>query len=592
MAEEQYPIFKSSGGAFDRAKVESDAAKSGGSSLTSEIGDSMRESNKAYKEASDFYNQIFKEEIKALDPAYDPNSINYTYAYSPASTDKRKIQRSIEKGEEIDGKEIVPIAKESASSKVKNATALKVGSVTQIVETVGIKTIKNDMEGFEKVKSDFDSKVQDENLKFEKLLDKFQEVLSFFGNPQPGQQNLLYTPENNAIISALAKILSEEGFDSESVKSMSAKYEEYVDSLSSKAKSNSIESVSQAGNEQKPQETASVTTSEQKIEEKIGGQEAQDEKTTEGKLESPPTSDLTQSKPEPVTVTNEQGIAESIEAPNQSSIEPASTQETKNETPTSPASSPQAIDSSTPLASKESPAATTTGTQGEAKANETAGQKESTSKKGSSFIEEMFGGLLSSTESQTPTFTSELKTLAESLESSQVAKPLTESVSKGVESNTPSSSTNISGLSTPSKGAEKASTMGMAKSVEKIQEKIGASPETMSKVAGIKETVTQKLSSTVQPEITSTDNNTQTPSTGQGVTSTEGKTESSSAISEGKTEEISNQSPMSTGSEEPKAGKGNEDLSNKMETMISLLSQLNDTLSGPLLVTSTTKKFD
>ena len=592
MAEEQYQIFKSSGGSFDRAKVEIDMMKSGEASITSEIGDSMVKSDKAYKEASDFYNQIFKEEIKALDPAYDPSSTNYIYAYSPASTDKRKIKRDIEKGEEIDGNEIVPIAKESAASKVKNATALKIGSVTQIVENVGIKTIKNDMEGFENVKNDFNSKVQDENLKFEKLLDKFQDILSFFRNPQPRQQSLLYTPENNAIISALAKILSQEGFDSDSVKSMSAKYDEYVDSLSSKAKSNSIESVSQAENEQKTQETASVTTSEQKIEEKIGGQEARDEKTTEGKLEFPTSSDLTQTKPEPVAVTNEQGIAESIEAPNQSSIEPASTQETKNETPTSPASSPQSIDSSTPLASKESPAATTAGTQGEDKANETAGQKESTSQKGSSFIEEMFGGLLSSTESQTPTFTSELKTLTESLESSQVAKPLTESVSKGVESNTSSASTNIAGLSTPSKGAEKSSTMGMVKSVEKIQEKIGVSPETMSKVAGIKETVTQKLSSTVQPEITSTDNNTQTPSTGQGVTSTEGKTESSSAISEGNAEEISKQSPMSTSSEEPKAGKGNEDLSNKMETMISLLSQLNDTLSGPLLVTSTTKKFD
>jgi hypothetical protein len=581
LAEEQYPIFKSSGEAFDRAKVESDIAKSGGSSITPEIGDSMREADKAYKEASDFYNQIFKDEIKGLDPAYDPNSINYTYAYSPASTDKRKIKKSIEKGEEIDGKDIVPIAKESAASKVKNATALKVGSVTQIVETVGIKTIKNDMEGFEKIQSDFNSKVQDEDLKFEKLLDNLQDILGLFRDPQPGQQNLLYTPENNAIISALAKILSEEGFNSDSVKFMSAKYEEYVDSLSSKVKSNSIESVSQAGKEQKPQESASVTTSEQKIEEKTAAGE---------KLESQQTTDLSSVKSEAVAVTKEQGITESVETPKQSSIESASTPETKNEIPTSTSSTPKAIESTPSLAS---PKTAPTSTQGEFPTGEPTGQKESTSKKGSSFIEEMFGGLLSSTESQTPTFTSELKTLTESLESSQVAKPLTESMSKGVESNTPSVTTNVGGLSSASKGAEKSSTRGMVKSVEKIQEKIGASPETMSKVAGIKETVTQKLSSPVQPEITSTDNkNTQTPSTGQGVTSTEGKTESSSATSEGKTEEVSKQSPMSTSSEEPKDGKGNEDLSNKMGTMISLLSQLNDTLSGPLLVTSTTKKFD
>jgi hypothetical protein len=581
LAEEQYPIFKSSGEAFDRAKVESDSIKSGGASLTPEIGDSMRESNKAYKEASDFYNQIFKDEIKSLDPAYDPNSINYTYAYSPASTDKRKIQRSIEKGEEIDGKEIVPIAKESAASKVKNATALKVGSVTQIVETVGIKTIKNDMEGFENVKNDFDSKVQDENLKFEKLLDKFQDVLSFFSNPQPGQQDLLYTPENNAIISALAKILREEGFDSDGVKSMASKYEEYIDSLSSKAKSNSIESVSQTEKEQKPQESASVTTSEQKIGEKTEAGE---------KLESQQTSDLSSVKSEAVAVTKEQGITESIEAPKQSSIESASTQETKNQIPTGTSSTPKSIESSPSLAS---PISATASTQGKSPTGESTGQKESTANKGSSFIEEMFGGLLSSTESQTPTFTGELKTITERLESSQVAKPLTESLEKGVESNTPSVTTNATGLGAVSKGVEKSSNIGAVKSLEKIQEKIGASPETMSKVAGIKETVTQKLSSSVQPEITSTENkNAQTPSTGQEVTSAEVKTESSSANSEGKKEGIETQSTMSTSSEEPKANKSNEDLSNKMEMMISLLSQLNDTLSGPLLVTSTTKKFD
>jgi hypothetical protein len=115
----------------------------------------------------------------------------------------------------------------------------------------------------------------------------------------------------------------------------------------------------------------------------------------------------------------------------------------------------------------------------------------------------------------------------------------------------------------------------------------------MSKVAGIKETVTQKLSSPVQPETPPVENkNTQTPSTGQGVTSAEVKNESTSLANEGKTGESSSQSPTSTSSEEPKADKSNEDLSKKMETMISLLSQLNDTLSGPLLVTSTTKKFD
>jgi hypothetical protein len=37
---------------------------------------------------------------------------------------------------------------------------------------------------------------------------------------------------------------------------------------------------------------------------------------------------------------------------------------------------------------------------------------------------------------------------------------------------------------------------------------------------------------------------------------------------------------------------GNEDLNKKMETMVTLLTQLNNTMQGPLLVTSMSKKID
>ena len=577
MAEEQYPIFKSEGEAFDRAKVESDIATSGGASVTQEIGDSMREAKKASQEASDFYNKIFKEEIKALDPAYDPNSIYYNYAYSPASSDKRKIQRSLEEGESVDGKEIVQIAKDSASNKVKNATALKTGAVTQIVEKVGIKAIKEDMESFEEVKSDFDSKIQNEDFKFEKLLSKFSEIISFFSDPLPGQQNLLYTQENNAIISALAKILNQEGFDSESVKSMSSKYDDNIDILATKTKVG-IESVKETTGEQKKSETPVLSTTEQKIESKAEEKpQTEEQKNAEGKTETTGTGEKSGS----VSITDEQRIAQIAEPPKESKIESASQQEAKTEANLGSEGSPKSIETTTALATKESPAASAPGTSVEGTEQKIIGGKS-----GANFIEEMFGGLLSASESKPPTVKEEIVGLVESMKSDKGSKPLTESI-EGIESNVTGSKS-----STSSAGSEKKSQTGLVKIEEKIQEKIGASPETLSKIGGIKETATQKLSSPLQAETPKTENrDTQNSSTGQGATSSEVKAEQTSSMTTEKVGDSTQASQTST-SVETKEDKGNEDLSKKMETMIALLSQLNDTLSGPLLVTSTTKKFE
>ena len=571
MAEEQYPIFKSEGGAFDRAKVESDIATSGGASVTQETGDSMKEADKAYREASDFYTKIFKEEIKALDSAYDPNSIYYSYAYSPASSDKRQIQRSIEKGESVDGKEVVEIAKGSAANKVKNATALKTGSVTQIVETVGVKAVKDNMEGFEEVKSEFDSKIQNEDFKFEKLLGKFSEILSFFNDPQPLQQNLLYTPENNAVISALAKILSKEGFENESVKAMASKYDDNVDLLSKKSNVG-IESVSETAKEKKEGEAAISSTSEQKIESKTE-QKPQENNEKTGS-----------------TVLNTE---QKIESVTESPVGSASQTETKAGDTSSVPGTPQSIESSTPLSNIESAPAITAEQQSQTGTkNEGEGQIIRGSESGASFLKDMFGGLLSSTETKGSKVKEGLTGLLDQMSSKKGSKPLTEAVS-ALESNT-SASTTSTEISAVKGGQEKSSASGISKSLEKIQEKSKASPETLSKTEGIKETVTQKLSSPLQVETPpKEEQNTKPQGTGQEVTSTEVKTESmtSSEASE-KVGESSNQASQTSSSAETKGDKGNEDLSKKMETMIALLSQLNDTLAGPLLVTSTTKKFE
>lgn len=595
MAEEQFPIFKSEGTAFDRAKIESDVSAGRTGALTGEVAESMRKAEEVSKEAGEFYTKIFKDEIKALDSAYDPSSIYYYYAYSPESSDKKKIKRSIEKGEVVDGKEIVEIAKDSASTKVRNATALKAGSVTQIVEAVGMKTLKNDMESFETVKNEFDSKIQNEDFKFEKLLDKFNDIIDFFRNPQPGQQNILYTTENNAIISALAKILSNEGFDSESVKVVSSKYEDNLNKLADKSKKG-IESVTESLEQKKNEESASSVSSEQKIEKREEEKRDQEQKTES--IGNQPIPQENVQKNQTVIVTEQQKIIEASEKPKESKIESALVEEKKSEANLKPESSSQSIESSIPLASKEStaPVSPTQVTGGVT--NEGPEQKIIGDESSASFLKDMFGGLLSSTDSKRSEVKEGLTGLLDQMSSVKGPKPLTEELS-AIESNTSSSSTLVtSAMSTevsPTKSAqEKTPVSGIFKSLEKIQEKSGSSPETLSKIGGIKETVTQKLSSPLQVETKANEEkNTNQQSVAQEVTSTEVKTESmSSSEASEKVGESSNRVSQTSSSEETKGDKGNEDLSSKMETMISLLSQLNDTLSGPLLVTSTTKKFE
>jgi hypothetical protein len=271
----EFPVFKSGEGAFDRAKYEqqiSEVVKDGqltGKNVDEDLIKQKGSVDKIFSSAIKFYAESFDKNIKEIDPGIDTKSIYYTEAYSDGGSHNGKIRRKIEKGETVDGKEIFEMAKDSAKNKIANMTTLKKGTVTEIVENLGFKNIK-DFDSYDEVKSDFDSKVKDEKLKFDTLLSKFDSILGYFNDKGPmAGQNLdkLYTPENNAFISALAKILEGEGFANDSIVNMSKKYDENVKKLSEKTESLESKKMNSEGEVS----AATGTVSETKLEEKTAG---------------------------------------------------------------------------------------------------------------------------------------------------------------------------------------------------------------------------------------------------------------------------------------------------------------------------------
>ena len=586
--EKEFPIFKSEGEAFDRAKINKEVGSGNTGAMTSEVGDAMRDAESVSKEAKKFYDQSFAADVKALDPAYDPNSIYYTSSYSNQGSDKKHIQERIEKGEAVDGKEIVDMAQKSAYNKVENAKVLKTGTVTKIVENIGSRHLK-DMEAFEDIKSDFDSKIKSEKYNFDKLFSSLYSILNQINNPGPtGLPSGVFTPENNAIISALAKILEKEGFDSESVKAMSAKYDENTDKLAEKIGG----SIEKAGEEKKTEEKkseAGVTGAEQKLESK-------------NKNAASATGATGASTESPAKTTTE------------SSIEGAKTEKTETNVGEN-STVASATGSQSQLINKEGATGDKSGNTGIEGSKKESGMIRG-SQGGADFLKEMFGGLLGLSgtggaggaggaqklesrgvelaknilgyKSGTGSTGGSTGGSPEKLESKTEIKTETKAGenkegAKSIESNNTSITADKSG-SNNTTNSETVST------VEKIQEKIKPSPETFAKSEGIKETVTQKLSSSISPENVSNEKPAQpvTSMVGEGNSSQE-KTENSTT-QEGGAGTEKKEEPNKSG--ESQGSNSMEELSKKMETMVGLLSQLNDTLSGPLLVTSTTKKFD
>jgi len=563
----EFPIFKSGEGAFDRAKYkqeESAMITPTGQITGKEIDEDLKKKKKSaddvIKEANKFYNDSFQKNLKSLDPAYDPSIIYYAEAYAGDSSDRTDIKRRIDDGEALDGKEIFEMSKGSAQNKIGNAQKLKTGSVTQIVENLGLKNIK-EYEKYDSVKEEFDSKVKDDKLKFEPLLDKFLDILSYFngdGGPMTTQKSaMLFTPENNAIISAFAKILEAEGFASESVLNMSKRYDDNLAKLIDKSKGGSIESMQMTKEGNVTGSTGPTgTVSETKLEEKTGS-------------------------------AGSTGTQASSSGPTGSAIE--STKNTTGGTDTKGTTGANAASSETKLGEVKSgtgASGATGAATGATVKSEAPKLEKALDDKYNSMIKDLFGidlGAAGGTGGTGGTGDNKEGGKSES-ESEKLA------VKKAEDLMGPLKKEGAATGGAENKGSEKKSEdTKLETKTDKKNEKVN---ETLPPSTGKIETTTQNLSSVStpvekpkEPESTATStNNTSTTSNTSSNTESAGSTSTESPKSETTSSE-------KKGDENKNEGTDNKEMLETMKNMVSLLTQLNSTMQGPLIVTPTNKKF-
>lgn len=550
--DQKKPIVFKVGEAVDRAKIEGNIIQ--GFSADEDI-EKLKDLNSVSKEAKRFFRKNYKEILTELDEDSAKTPWYYQFAYSPVGSSIRKIEKTLEAGEALDGaKDIVPMAQASAQSKVTSAKALKVGTVTEIVDMIGLGEVQK-MANFSEVKEEFDSKVKDEKKSFEVLynsfkqnLDIFQRDLSMLGD---NDRKKLFSPENNAIISALAKILKGEGIENQSVNFMSEKFEEYLNALAT-------------GSPTAGEKMEAAKTEAPKESEKEAGTEAKVEETKlEEKLEE---------KKIPVTPSTETGSEEkpiegvkSQESSTTPTAEP--TAEAKTETPA--LTTPEAPK---PGGTIEGAAASpTTVTTPKSSVSEEAKAA------GMSAIESIFGGATSLKTKETGEGAAKSgSTLTESSPALQGYSSMIDSLfGAGAFSSLPVSRMGeISGIAGGS--------MDLAKKVSPIGE---TSSGSLSK----KETGVQKLTSSLPTPATKPTAPEQTESKVSSSSTEKDQPSSSSPAEEGMetTQDTTSKGPEQSQS----AGEGGSDMGEKLSLMVNLLTQLNDTLQNPLIVTTINKNF-
>ena len=582
----EFPVFKSSAGAFDRAKYEEqDKARVvtdgvnvrlTGKEIDEDLVEKKKSVDKVAGEAIKFYNESYTKNIK-LDPSIDTNAIYYREAYSGADSDKSQIKRKLDKGETIDGKEIFEMSKQAAENKIGNALVLKDGRVTDILDNLGISEVE-DFDLYEDVKSDFDSKIKDEKIKFEPLLDNFSKLLQYFTVKESSLASqyapILYTPENNAIISALAKVLEAEGFTSESVVKMSKAYDDNIKKLIESKEGKKAEDVIKEAAQEAKKEEAKTKTEETKIEEKKS-------ETPSGPTGSAQVAGSTGS-------TGSTGTVES-----------ASNETKKIETSTT---GPTASTSTENLTNK-STTGTTGGTGGTGKAEDikTGDKKGKKGKDTTPALSESNKGILEMLGLKMPSKEGDKK---EGEGGDEKGK------GKGKGKGTTTGSAEVDktleelGFKKPkeesgdTKGKGKGKTDNKSKSENKetkLDEKVSTNndkkTETSTTNTPIKETTTQNLSSVNTPTTDKTeDKKEDTKTTTSTITSTENKTEDKKSDTEVKTEGTQ----QKEGENKEKTGdqdKAMKELGDNMKSMVTLLTQLNNTLKNPLIVIPNGKKF-
>jgi hypothetical protein len=586
----EFPVFKAGEGAFDRAKYEeqdkarvvSDGVnvRLTGKEIDEDLKVKKKSADEVIKNARKFYNESFEKNLKELGEGIDTKAIYFTEAYSGADSDRSTIGRKIDKGETIDGKEIFEMSKQAAENKIGNAKLLKDGRVTDIVENLGLRDVM-EFDSYEDVQSDFDSKIKDEKLKFDPLLDKFSEVLDYFGvKSQPAASQyapILYTPENMAIISALAKVLEAEGFTNESITKMSKAYDDNIKKLIEKKEGKKAEDVIKEAAQEAKKEEPKTKTDETKIEEKKS-----------------PSATGPASTNTPTGTAGTTGDVKPVEGSSTTSnVEKSSTG------PTGPASSTSVENLTNKSTTGGTGATGATKVEDTKKGNEKTkkGEKSNTEKAQDAILESLGikiggdkkegegGGEDDKSKSKKGKGNAEVEAaqdkILQDLGLSKKAEDKKDGDSKGT---------------TEKAKKETKETKIEDKKPETNQQK----SETSSSSTSIKETQVQNLNSVSEPAKTETNttqtNTTTTGSTANTNTSTSTATSTSSSDMNTASTSADKQKEDSKKAEETKSkeesDKMSKDMSDDIKSMVRLLSQLNTTLQNPLIVIPNKKNFN
>jgi hypothetical protein len=563
-----YPIFKSEEGAFDRAKFNQQLNESQGKVVDSDAAEKMKAANTVIEAAKDFFYSSYEKNLKELSKDIDPKSIYYRSSSADTGSPSREIQKRIDKGEALDGKEIFDMSKKTAEQRIENANKLKNGKVTEIIESLGLGSIK-DFSLYEEVKDDFDSKIKkNEKFKFEYLEGNLEKIISYFNEKDSTlasqYASKLYTDENRAILAAFAKILKGEGFDNDYVKKAAESYDKHMLVLSEKDQGVKAEDViKKAGEEAKKEETA-TKTEEQKLEEK--------------KAEEP--------KKEPAAENKDAKVDQPKETPTTTPTteEPKKTEEKKEpEVKTAE----QKLDEKKPEEKKES-TGTVEGTKGKGKGKGKGKEKEPVFSEPVKGIFDMLGIKLPA---------------AKDGEGDKGEGDKGKGKNKGLTTGSAQGDKTMEelGFAKPKEGESggdkgkkdnKSTTDNKATKLdEKVSTNTDKKSETSTTSTPIKETQTQNLSSVSTPDTDKKDVKKEEPATTT-ATTTENQAvdKNTSAINDAKTTaEATKETEDKTKKEDQ--DKMNKEMSDNMKSMVSLLTQLNNTLKNPLMVIPNNKKF-
>lgn len=560
-----FPVFKSEGGEFDRAKFKKEITASQGRFVDAEAADRMRAADSVIDAAKIFFFESYEKNIKELDPAIDTKSVYYREAYTDTGTPIREIQKKIDSGKALDGKEIFDMSKEAANNKLNNVNVLKTGKVTEIIENIGYNDIKM-FDAYDTVKDEFDSKIKDEKFKFDVLAEKFLDVLHYFNEENPTLASqyapILYTDENRALIAAFAKILQSEGLEGDFVKKAAEQYENYMTKLVEKSKGGTVEDIGKLLPGATAATGATGAVAETKLEEK--------------KVEAPtgPTGPSVTPIESTTPATGEATGAATGAATTVTTTETLTTTTTQSTTGSTGSTGPGKVEGA------QGPTTSGTGATGVTSADVKKRQEDLLSSLlGIKFPEASTGG----TGGTGTTGGKESKTKEPEKKKEETT------LEKKVDEN--KTGENKGTTQTPS--AENKET--------KLEEKISSNNEVKNETSAlntpIKETETQNLSSVITPEKENTDmdQNKPTGTGGSTTTTTETKT------TETKTEGGEGGSTTTTTGEQVKTEdkaaseekqKSDKEMADNIKSMVTLLTQLNSTLQNPLIVIPNDKKFN